>query len=60
MKATIIPTLERDAMVEALQGALVVISLMERPENCGDKVNAAIDRRVAAIHAALANAGVVP
>lgn len=60
MKATIIPTSERDAMVEALEGALVVISLMERPENCGDKVSAAIDRRVAAIHDALAKAWVAP
>lgn len=60
MKATIIPTSERDDLIAALEGALVVIEMMERPENCGDKVNAAIDRRVAAIHAALAEAGNAP
>lgn len=52
---SIVATAERDALVDALKGARVVIEACRpRYEECSAQLNAAIDKRIAAIHAALA------
>lgn len=43
-------------MYEALLAAKVVIGMMERPGGMGDEVNAALDKRIAQIDAALSKA----
>ena len=43
-------------MYEALLAAKVVIEMMERPEGMGGRVNAALDKRLAQIDAAIAKA----
>lgn len=43
-------------MYEALLAAKVVIEMMERPEGMGGRVNAALDKRMAQIDAAITKA----